>query len=177
MKASKKPTVILAGFSGVGKTFLAQKYRNVLDLESSPFFWDYSNIIHDSDFEKFKGSAGRKRNPNYPENFINELKKNIGKYDYILVWAHVDEAMPHYNKHNICIDAYFIPSKNALDDYIVRYYERGNTKEYVVKMQERYNFQYERRNEISKSIVLLEKGETLESYLIKNQAQYPILIK
>ena len=176
MKASNNPTVIISGFSGIGKTFLAEKYCNVLDLESSPFFWDYSSTNFDCDIEKIKGTGGRKRNLKYPQNFIDEIKSNMTKYDYILVWAHADEAVPHYNNHNIILDAYLIPSLEALEEYFDRYRQRGNTEEYLKVVLDRYNFQFERRHEISKNIVILEKGETLESYLLENQEKYPNLI-
>ena len=176
MSASNKPAVVISGFSGTGKTFLAEKYLNVLDLESSPFFWDYSQTNQDCDIEKLKGSDNRKRNSNYPQNFIDEIKRNMNRYDYILVWANVDEAVPYYKKHNIVIDTYLIPSIEALEEYFDRYRQRGNTEEYLKVVLDRYNLQFGRCHEISKNIVILEKGETLESYLIKNQAKYPKLI-
>lgn len=32
--------LIIAGFAGIGKTTLAKKYKNVIDLESSIYKWD-----------------------------------------------------------------------------------------------------------------------------------------
>ena len=37
-------TLIIAEFAGVGKTTLAKKYKNVIDIESSPYKWDYSGM-------------------------------------------------------------------------------------------------------------------------------------
>ena len=55
----KKP-IIIAGFAGIGKTTLAKKYKNVIDLESS--LYKYDNIgLEGIPVEQRKGTI---RNPN-----------------------------------------------------------------------------------------------------------------
>ena len=34
--------IIIAGFATVGKTYLAKKYNNIIDLESGSFKYDYT---------------------------------------------------------------------------------------------------------------------------------------
>lgn len=36
-----KKGIIIAGFTALGKTTLAEKYENIIDLESSLYQWKY----------------------------------------------------------------------------------------------------------------------------------------
>ena len=66
--------IVIAGFAGVGKTTLAKKYKNVIDIESSPYKWDYSEV-DTSDLEKLKGTKNRKKNSLFPQNYITAVKE------------------------------------------------------------------------------------------------------
>ena len=56
---TKKKTLVVAGFPGIGKTFFKKNLQNksVLDSDSSKFSWD--------------GKIGGKRNPKFPANYIS----------------------------------------------------------------------------------------------------------
>ena len=80
--------MIISGFPGIGKTTLAKKYVNVIDMESS----DYSHILTDEERkiprEELKGAKKSKKNPRWPINYIEEIIKNMNKYDIILISHH-----------------------------------------------------------------------------------------
>lgn len=65
--------IVIAGFSGIGKTTLASKYKNVIDLDAAEFVYDDSNMLN-IPFEKRKGEE-RKANPFWPQNYIKAIKK------------------------------------------------------------------------------------------------------
>lgn len=75
---------IIAGFAGIGKTTLANKYKNVIDLESSYYKWDNTGITNIS-IEKSKGMKNRIKNPNWPQNYYDAIKEASKKYDIVLV--------------------------------------------------------------------------------------------
>lgn len=76
--------IVIVGFAGIGKTTLVKKYKNVIDIESSPYKWNYSEVAN-SNLEKLKGMENRKINSNFPKNYIEAIKKAKTKYDIVLV--------------------------------------------------------------------------------------------
>lgn len=50
-----KQGIIIAGFTALGKTSLAQKYDNIIDLESSLYQWKYKNKMSLEEIETNKG--------------------------------------------------------------------------------------------------------------------------
>lgn len=87
-----------------------------MDSDSSNFSW----VIED----------GKKtRNPNFPQNYINHIRENIGKYEFILVSSHkeVREALI-----NNCIFFYLVyPSIRCKDEYLKRYLNRGSPIQFI----------------------------------------------
>lgn len=77
-------TQILSVFPACGKTWVynhqAALQLRILDSDSSQFSWVYEKDCY--------GNVVRKRNPEFPANYIKHIKENIGKYDYIFVSSH-----------------------------------------------------------------------------------------
>ena len=113
-----KETTIISGFPGVGKTefFKDQKYhgRVCLDSDSSEFSW-----VKDEN-----GNNTKERNPEFPKNYIEHIKSNIGKVDVIFVSSHkvVREALEKEG-----LNYYLVyPKREDKTEYIRRYRKRGN---------------------------------------------------
>lgn len=157
--------IVIAGFSGVGKTTLSKKYKNVIDLDSAEFVYDDSEIMH-IDFEARKG-MDRKPNPNWPQNYINAIKNAMNNYDFVLVWDRPD-ALEEYKKNNIKF-WFCYPEKSALSIYKNRYLNRGNTKMYVEKKINQYNENIDLYEKLDNKKIILKGNETLEDYLIQNK--------
>ena len=160
-----KNGIVIAGFAGIGKTTLAKKYKNVIDVESSPYKYDYSNM-GTFDVEKMKGKNGRIINSEFPLNYINAIKKAQKEYDIVLVWIHPEEILPFYDKYGI--DYYLcFPSREALAEYEERFINRGNTREYINKVLKDYDKRYNQFTNNSHKKVELSIGETLEDALLR----------
>lgn len=157
--------IVIAGFAGIGKTTLAKKYKNVVDLESSIYKYDYSNINTDN-LETLKGTEDRILNKNFPNNYIKAIKEAQEKYDVVLVWIHPEEALTYYDKSNI--DYYLCyPCKEALKEYENRFINRGNNKTYIDKVISSFDKRYEQFKNNPHKQIELNVGETLEDALIK----------
>ena len=89
-------TEIYSIFPACGKTWLYEHQEEyglkILDSDSSQFSWVYVNT--DECGIPIKGFR-RLRNPDFPNNYINHIRENIGKYDCIFVSTHasVREAL------------------------------------------------------------------------------------
>lgn len=117
----KKDTKVISGFPGTGKSFLFNNQSDliILDSDSSHFSW-----IKDK-----YGNNTKDRNPNFPDNYIKHIQKNIGKVDIIFISSHkiVQDALKHSNIHYTII----YPDKSLKNEWIIRFKNRGNNKEFI----------------------------------------------
>ena len=116
MKYGEK-TRIISAFPGMGKTYYHSLHKDTtLDSDSSDYSWIMKN--------------GEKiRNPDFPNNYINHIKENIGKYDFIFVSSHkeVREALK-----NNCLFFYLIyPSPFRKQEFIQRYTLRDSPESFI----------------------------------------------
>lgn len=103
-----KSTILVSAFPGCGKSYLTENSGDytVLDSDSSTF--------DKSDF---------------PNNYINHIKENIGIADIICISSHEDVR-------NALIEeglfyTLFYPNIELKDEYLSRYTERGNEDSFV----------------------------------------------
>ena len=160
-----KKGIVIAGFAGIGKTTLAKKYKNVADIESSPYKYDYSNIDK-SNLETMKGSKNRVKNKDFPMNYISAIRDAQKNFDYVLVWIHPEEILPIYDESQIDYLLAF-PEREALVDYEERFRGRGNNVYYINKVLSNYDLRFKQFTESKHAKIILQRGETLEDAMIR----------
>ncbi len=160
-----KKGIVIAGFAGVGKTTLAKKYSNVIDIESSIYKYDYS-VYDNIDYEKLKGDKYRIKNTNFPQNYIDAINQAKQKYDIVLIWL-CDEAIDIYKKFGIKFVVCY-PSVDAFKDYKQRYISRGNSQTWIDNLVNYYDkFVVNNLEKSNYEKMILGKGETLEDKLME----------
>jgi len=122
-----KDTKVISGFPGIGKSHL---FENRIDL-----------TILDSDSSQFSWIEKWVRHPDFPQNYIEHIKVNIGKVDVILVSSHkvVRDALSD-NRIEFTL---VYPSKYCKDEYLNRYRERGSDEKFVNMMDENWDKFYD----------------------------------
>lgn len=162
-----KKGIVIAGFAGIGKTTLSKKYSNVIDVESSPYRYDYSGVSA-KDYEKIKGSKTKKHNPNFPQNYIAAVKEATKKYDIVFVMLDPDVLLDEYEKNGIDYVLCYPDEKTLLENYFQRFVSRGNSEEFA---QKTLNWWYECMKKIegnNHARIVLSGTETLEDFLLQN---------
>ena len=154
-------TKIISAFPGTGKSYYHLHNENTLDSDSSNFSWLYDKFGH-----KLSDPNGNQiRNPEFPQNYIEHIKSNIGKYEYIFVSSHkeVREALV-----NNCLLFYLIyPDYNDKEIYIERYKQRGSSDDFIKLIENNWeDWIYELEDQESCFIRQLTKNTTI-SHLLK----------
>ena len=130
-------TKIVSAFPGTGKTFYHQNNsKTSLDSDSI----DYSWLCNDD------GTRTNVRNPAFPQNYIDHIKENIGKYEHIFVSSHkeVREALL-----NNCLFFYLVyPSKSEKSFYMKKYEDRGSNPAFIKLIGDNWDA---RLNEVDES--------------------------
>lgn|SRR5690606_36026437 len=138
-------TRIIAGFPGVGKSHLTTLDNlSVLDLDSS-------NFSHNENGEL---------NPDFPENYIKEIKLNIGKVEYILISTHkeVRELLQVYNIPYTIV----YPDMYLKEEYLDRYVKRNSKESLINHISENWeNYIMDIENETFPMLIKLHSGEYL----------------
>ena len=127
-------TKIISAFPGTGKSYYHKNHlETTLDSDSSQFSW-----LYDEWGDKLLGLDGKPmRNPQFPQNYIEHIKSNIGKYEYIFVSSHkeVREALV-----NNCLLFYLIyPDYDDKEIYIERYKQRGSSDNFIKLIENNWN--------------------------------------
>lgn len=159
---------IIASYPGVGKAYLANKYKNVIDLDSAQFAYIIDNKLLNIKPEKRKGLY-TKNNPNWPQNYINTIKEAVKSYDYVLVWTRMD-AIEEYIKNGLKFSICY-PDKKFFLSYEERYKNRENNNIYINKKKEEYHKYIQIFENMDVNKIILKENETLEDFLVKNNAK------
>lgn len=153
--------LIIAGFSGIGKTTLAAKYKNVIDLDAATYVYTDIGLEHLS-LEERKGLK-RPSNPNWPMNYIEAIQSAIKRYDIILVWDRPDIVNMYLSHHIPFLLCY--PSRDSLREYYDRFISRGNSKSYANMKMDQYETRLSFYQQLPVDKIILGSKETLEDYL------------
>ena len=118
----KKNTFVISAFPGCGKSYCYNNYQDklsMLDSDSSEFSW-----IKDED-----GNNTKERNPEFPNNYMNHIKDNIGRVDIIFVSSHdiVRKALKDNGINTVIV----YPNKSAKEEWIRRFKQRGNNEGFI----------------------------------------------
>ena len=162
---------IIAAFAGVGKSYIGRKYSNVLDLESTYFKWLENGVAHLTEEER-KGNKNRVLNPNWPQNYIEEILKQKDNYDIVFI------QLSHARLKNEQIFEYF--DKNGIDYYVARpnlsgwkYIEqrlrdRGNTEEFIGQVKDNFSVFLEEFSKDKYNQIIIDDGKFLEDALVRD---------
>lgn len=155
--------ILIAGFGAIGKTTLSKKYENVIDLESSSYKYIIDEELQKLNVEERKGVKTRKLNPNFPNNYYEDIMKNLNKYDIVLISMH-NEIIELLEKNNV---EYFVvyPEESMIEEIKERARNRGNNEEFINGIKDAYYRLYPKN---SKNLIMLKQGQYLEYILINN---------
>jgi hypothetical protein len=95
----------------------------------SHFFKNTNELVLDSDSSKFSWIEPGVRHPNFPQNYIDHIKYNIGKTKYILVSSH--KVVRDVLVNNKIFFSLVYPVKNIKDEYLNRCKKRGSDQKFI----------------------------------------------
>lgn len=145
-----KDTLIISGFPGVGKSYFKNNNSKltILDSDSSNFSW-----LKDKD-----GNNTKERNSEFPNNYIQHIKDNMGKVDIIFVSSHdiVRQALKDNNMFYYLV----YPCRCIKDEYLQRYKDRGNNNSFIEFIDKNWeDFIKDIEKETFPKLILLRRGQ------------------
>lgn len=150
----RKNTLIVSAFTGTGKTKFYNDWMKGLHPEY--------DLVLDSDSYKFKWILGingnRLINREFPNNYLEHIKMNIGEADIIFVSTH-KEVINLLKQNNInFILIYPTNSVQIKQEYLQRYKNRNSDDDYIELIDKSWDLFMKDLNEIdNKKIILKEK--------------------
>lgn len=131
---STRKVHIISGFPGTGKSTAAKLLPGIVfDLESSDFHWIDPK------------AEVKVQHPKWPANYISAIRalafetdglKNYRDLLYVVISAH-KEILDRLDELGIDY-AVSYPDITAKEEYIQRYIDRGNTPEFIAKLDANY---------------------------------------
>ena len=159
--------ILILAYPGTGKTYIAENYKDVSDFEFQHYRYDYGKYSN-LPLEQLKGrTAIRKPRQEWPNNFFNDLKKelNVRKFVMVPFATSILEILPELENNTRIILA--IPTKEKFKQIIEIYKSRNNSEEFIKRRQNDYTNHYKIITESKYEKVFIEKDEYLYDALIK----------
>lgn len=157
--------IIISAFATCGKTYLAKKYKNVIDMESSSYKFDNSKL-EDIPTEERKGTS-RPLNPKWPQNYYDAIIEATNNYDIVLVQLK-PEHFDYFDSHNIKYSIAY-PDLNNFEEVKKRCINRGNNEQFIKRLGEVYEPYYvDSVNRKYEKLYILDGEMTLEDCLLKD---------
>lgn len=157
--------IIISGFPGVGKSYLARqsavdsRLPSCYDCESSDYQWKKDSL----------GIAGPTRVENWVEKYVDDIihLKEYGTngqfdakiYDYILISAH-EEVRKELQKRKADYLVVY-PAGGLMNKYMARYLGRGSSLEFMKNMYETWGHKIHSMAEDPMPQIMLEEGQYL----------------
>lgn len=130
---------------GTGKTELANRYNNVIDLDFQDYKYIYDESIRDLPLEKRKGSVSlRTENPNYPNNFKKAILEELDKERIVVspfiehVFSAIDSSNDFKEKIKDTKVILVFPQSDNFEEYVERFKSRGNSEEFILRREKEF---------------------------------------
>jgi hypothetical protein len=116
-------TKVISAFPACGKSYVFEHkqdcFRGILDSDSSEFSW----------VKDVNGNNTTERNPDFPNNYIQHIKDNLGKVEIIFVSSH-DVVRNSLKENNIDYTLVY-PDKSLKNEWMRRFKQRGNNDKFI----------------------------------------------
>lgn len=154
---------VISVFAGLGKTYVGKKYKNVCDLQSSPYRYDYRGVNF-NDYEKLKYAGEKNVNPEWPNNYVVALKSAMENYDIVLVPSNEDiRALLLSNKIPFM---FVLPTLDSREVLLERYKKRNNNEKLIGEVLNYFDNWSREQKDYPYPIYVLEKNKYLENFLL-----------
>lgn len=149
-KPANKGSHVIAAFGGLGKSHFARSYPSAaIDLEAVPYKYIYHRPEHlraleRQEYEKLKEAGDRTVNSDFPENYIHDIVRNLGKYAFVMVVLS-PEALSGLEQLDVSY-AIVYPEDSTQGKLVERMRRRGNNETFIEKIQQLLATPYEKES-------------------------------
>lgn len=153
-----KKTKIISAFPACGKTYAFEKLneKGYKILDSSQFSWCYDyDPINSDQIEEY-------RNPEFPSNYIQHIKENIGKVDYIFVSSH-KEVRDALIENGIYFTLVY-PDRSMKAEWVGRCFLRGSGEKFCQLIADNWDKWINEMEEVECDKWILGDKESIDKY-------------
>lgn len=128
-KERERYGIVISAFPGCGKTYFVNKLNENLEGSGKIFKGINATDSDSSSYSWVMDHGIKRRNPDFPKNYIEHIKEARKNYDLVFVSTHqvVRDAM---DAAGIPFELVY-PNPQRKAEWVGNYYLRGNTKEFI----------------------------------------------
>ena len=161
--------ILVLAYPGTGKTYIADNYEDVSDIEFQHYRYDYGKY-KDLPLEQLKGRTDiRTQKKEWPNNFFNFLEKELEdkKCVFVPMATSIFPILNHLSKEKNIRIIFAIQSEDSLNSMIETFQQRGNSKEFIERRKGDFIKFHKLIKELDYEKVYIEQSEFLIDALNK----------